>query len=153
MVNMGFPSFSFIRFADRGRGEEDGGGRWTKINRCWRPVGSGTSGRSPSQRQSRGQARIVLNPTREWAKFEDRRLSSPQRASSSRPSLGGQENRGQTSVGMGYKHLYCRSINRADRSCRAEGNGTVRVGKCRGRRIHVSNQHALAPKSERVKKE
>ena len=31
-----------------------------------------------------------------------------------------------------------------------EGNGTVRVGKGRRRRIHVSNQRALVSKSERV---
>jgi len=93
---------------------------------------------------------IVLNPMGRGVVFEDGRLSNLLLASSSRPSLGVQEKEVKRVWEMGYKHLYCCSLNRADRSCGAEGNGTVRVGKGRGRRIHVSNQRALAPKSERV---
>ena len=37
------------------------------------------------------EARVVLNPTRGRAGFEDGRLSSPRLAGSSRPSLGDQE--------------------------------------------------------------
>ena len=59
------------------------------------------------------------------AECEDGRLSSPQFASGSRPSLGDQENGVKRVWEMGYKHLYCRSINQADRSCGTEGNGTA----------------------------
>ena len=100
------------------------------------------------------EVRVVLNPTRrEWVEVEDGRLSSPQLAGGSRPSLGDQEKEVKRVWGDGVQTPILSFNQSGRRSCRAERNGTVRVGKGRGRRIHVSNQHELAPKSEKGKKE
>ena len=72
------------------------------IEAGWRQVRFGTSGQLLSQSQS--WARIVLSPTR--VRFEDGRLSGPQFASGSRPSSGGQEKGGQTSVGRWGTNTY-----------------------------------------------
>jgi len=70
-----------------GRGEEEG------VDAGPIEVGAGVRwGLERRRAKAKVEARVVLNPTRrEWVEFEDGRLSSPQLAGGSRPSLGDQE--------------------------------------------------------------